>query len=411
MPRYLKVNIICILFFVFAVPASSELYQYKDENGITRLTDNKYSVPVEHRSQLEQFSEVEGISDEIEILPLENKVHPQTKIEKVIVPKTSKTISAKAEKNIIPPNIPPDADKKTASKSKKETTSPFQPIFSEKTVQEPDTKLSTRETHKSKKILIDKKTTPSQETAKALPEKDVKKNIEPDATPETVQKPVNKTESKRITKSAGTIPEKNLDPKPKTAQAEPKTVPQKIIPDIREKPAPKIKKAGTDDPDNTLAKKDANSVIVPHKTAQKKLTETEKPEFHSRQITPDEPNLITNSEQTEHTAETVTVSKVIEKESNEVDEKDASLDLTKLETTRKMLAEKKEALNKKYMSLMREKQEIENSVDEDDEKSVLEYNENVKKLNIKIKQYKKKKKILQAEIEKYNNTIRQSALN
>jgi len=60
---------------------------------------------------------------------------------------------------------------------------------------------------------------------------------------------------------------------------------------------------------------------------------------------------------------------------------------------------------------MKEKQEIENNVDEDDEKSVLTYNESVKKLNIKIKQYKKEKKALQAAIEKYNNSIKQSALN
>jgi predicted RNase H-like nuclease (RuvC/YqgF family) len=63
------------------------------------------------------------------------------------------------------------------------------------------------------------------------------------------------------------------------------------------------------------------------------------------------------------------------------------------------------------MALMKEKQEIEDSVNEDDEKSVLQYNENVKKLNLKIKQYKTEKKFLQAEIEKYNHAIKQSALN
>ncbi len=652
MPRYLKVNIIWILFLFFAVPASPELYQYKDENGITRLTDNVYSVPVEHRSELEQFSEFEGLSDELAILPIQNQplaqtknpTKNQTKTDKVIHPKTLKSISAKAEKNIINPAIPPDAKKKTASKSKKETGSPFQPIISEKTVQAPAAKLSSRKTHKSKKITIDKKTTPSQKTEEALsaknlkektkpdkpvnntpeikkeskllaektpkvlPEKNVKKTVKPEAgkkpvpetktveknqtekitakktapiqknktetkkdaqpknivadqktvtapktaqaepnkhikksaKPEAGKKPVpetktveknqtekitakktapilkNKTETKKdaqpknivadqktvtAPKTAQAEPRKNIkksakpeagkkpvpetktveknqtekitakktapiqknktetknivaDQKtvtaPKTAQAEPVSVPHEIKPEIREKPAleiqkekseqtktvatkqtdhkqeskastknvvsikktaPEINKAGTDQPDNTVAKKDSNFIIPALKADQKKPAETEKQEFHTRLITPDEPNSMKVSGQTKHVAETVTKSKVIEKGSNEVNEKDESLVLAKLESTRKVLSNKKEALNKKFLSLMKEKQEIETSVDEDDEKSVLKYNENVKKLNIKIKKYKKQKKILQAEIEKYNYSIKQSALN
>ena len=63
------------------------------------------------------------------------------------------------------------------------------------------------------------------------------------------------------------------------------------------------------------------------------------------------------------------------------------------------------------MALMEEKEKLEKSVDEDDEKSVREYNKNVKILNIKIKQYKNEKKELQAEIEAYNSLIRQSSAN
>ena len=91
--------------------------------------------------------------------------------------------------------------------------------------------------------------------------------------------------------------------------------------------------------------------------------------------------------------------------------KDERQQLAYLQTTRKTLADKKEALNREYMELMEEKEKLEKSVDEDDEKSVREYNKNVKILNIKIKQYKNEKKALQAEIETYNSLIRQSSAN
>ena len=93
------------------------------------------------------------------------------------------------------------------------------------------------------------------------------------------------------------------------------------------------------------------------------------------------------------------------------DEKDERLQLARLQTARKTLAEKKDALNQKFLELMEEKEKLESNVDEEDEKSVLEYNKSVKILNIKIKQYKKEKKNLQAEIETYNNLIRQSTAN
>ncbi len=79
MPRYLKINILCILFLALSFPASSELYQYIDENGIMRLTDTIYSVPVGQRAQLEQFDEFESLSTEITILPIPDKPVPQTK--------------------------------------------------------------------------------------------------------------------------------------------------------------------------------------------------------------------------------------------------------------------------------------------------------------------------------------------
>ena len=115
-----------------------------------------------------------------------------------------------------------------------------------------------------------------------------------------------------------------------------------------------------------------------------------------------------NSESTGNETVALTTAKAVETDGKEISEQDESVNLAYLQTTRKLLAEKKEALNKTYLNLMKEKQTLENSVNEDDEKSVLEYNKNVKNLNIKIKQYKNEKKLLQAEIEKYNRMIRQA---
>jgi len=673
MPRYLKVKIICILFLVFSVPASSELYQYKDENGIMRITDNIYSVPVDSRSKLEQFSEFEDLSDEFVILPIQSKSLPPTenltKTEKILYPKSPKEISAKTEKDI----INPETAKKTASESKQETTTPLQPIVSEKSIQKPDTSESLPEPYKSRKITIKKKK-PSQKAAQTKPKKSIKKKAETLATPKTIPEsqivekdqtqkstakkttPVSesKTEAKKVTpskdsadaqkastrpKTSQVKPEENIqkstgpdtrkpivshkiltktqkdvarlpgksvkkaaqpdvksktvpeikpetkivkkqqtekitakkftpDPDskikkttpPKTVTADPKTAPdtktakkepqkdiiksakpgtnkktgsetkkqeartpektpeiksvqktdtptvaikeiktksiiadtktaasqkkpellpkqsvkkdiqpdakKKIAPEtkiVKKEPAkkiaakkvtqklvsqtnppkttlskdvaagkktaapqktvkaepeielpkntPEIKKASTDNHDISLAKKDLTSLIIAHKTDLNKFAETEKSNVGNREITSKEPDLIKNSGQTEHASETVTTNKVIKNVTKELNEKDESLILAQLQTTRKLLAEKKEALNKKYLNLMEEKQELENSVDEDDEKSVLKYNENVKKLNIKIKHYKKMKKRLQAKIEEYNNTIKQSALN
>lgn len=657
MPRYLKINILCILFLALSFPAASELYQYIDENGIMRLTDTIYSVPVGQRAQLEQFDEFEDLSNEISILPIPDKPVPQTtdqtKVKKNITPKTAKEISAETEKNI----IHPDAEKKIVSESKEKTTDPFQPIFSEKPIEEPDAKVSPKQLHKSEKVTIrriDKKT-PSQTPALIeTPEKNIKKKTEPRKTPKadpesiivrkdqsqtTIAKkptpiPEIKTESKKMTpakdiadaekaitaskatqlkpeksiqKSAGpdtikpdviklkTIkpdttktdttkpvitkkpapktpkkvvqvpkeddsqktgieptkivkknPIQEIKPKTqikpdtqitkkepsekitsqksepipdsktkKTTQPKIETVDQKTATDakmakrepekninkstrpvtqetvtkeethteirkeiarltektteiesvqhtnspiavkkeiIAQKPeptpdsnlnkstppkivtadqktasnakatkkdpleieattVPQIKTTETDKPVSSQAEKDLDSLIAANKKDSKKLTETKKVESDTRETTSKESELFINAAQTEHAVTTVTESQVIETDNSKVTQKDESIVLAKLESTRKTLSNKKEALNKKFMALMKEKQEIEDNVDEDDEKSVLQYNENVKKLNFKIKQYKTEKKFLQAGIEKYNHAIKQSALN
>jgi len=712
MPRFLKIIIICVLFSITAVPAFSELYQYRDENGIMRLTDNKYSVPVDSRSKLEQFSEFEGISDELVIIPIQekslaptqNQSTSQVKTEKVILPKTSKEIPVKAEAQ--EDITRPEAGGKTVSASNQTTTDPFKPLTTKKTIQEPDTSASVSIPHKSKKITIKRtdkidrtdktdkkitsrkttpvtpeksipekpvsfseretavtKKTPSKEhadvhkspaktkTKQVTPEKDLKKSdpsdtqnpaiskkkiakhtektdkinstpkkgskavakkeikstlpekmakkaieperkstaapeikpdikekvftetkkseqteieivekksasdvkkvkqevkvpektaiikstqksittsavkkekklkkiiaekksipsskaqtelpkknvkketqtnlkkkkipeVKPETTPETNPKIVKKdpannitpqkyaiksdSETKKTPQPKIAIADQNPAPAVKTAKKE-ASVPRKTTeiksaqkagiatvvkketkvknivtdekaadsqkvntelakqmtkkatqPNIQTKAVPEIKKPGiekvdTDGPaDAPLAKKGSDSVIMAGKTDSNKLAVTKKTKPDIHLVPSKQQRLNQYNEQTSPSEKKVTQSPGIEADSNKVNQKDESIILAKLESTRRVLANKKKALNEKFSNLMKEKQEIENNVDEDDEKSVLTYNESVKKLNIKIKQYKKEKKALQAAIEKYNNSINQSALN
>jgi len=553
MPSYMKTNIICILFLVFTVPASSELYQYKDENGIMRLTDTIYSVPTDSRSQLEQFSEFEGLSDELVILPIqikplpqaenltENQTETQTNTEKVLYPKTEKEISVKAEAP--KGNHPQTTVKKTALESKQKATDAFQARYSKKPIQEPDTIESPREPYKSKKITIDRiyKKEISQKTAQAMPQKEIKEKTEPITTPKTIiaSNIVKKEQAEKITQpkvspEPDSITQKTVQPKIVTAAKTKKTKPQKDIkktakPEVRKETVPEIKKeiaripekqdqlktvqtpdtsaiakkeieikkiidkkatalekiqkrlsekiitkkaqadaknkkiseTGTK-PEIKIAKKNQteelptqkptpkpdwnpsktvqpkigtteNNIIsaikksstkniisgkkadpgtdIANKVNSDKLDETKKAGHYTRKISPKVPDLIKDSDKIKFTKKTVTTNRAIKTDSSKINQKDESIILAKLESNRKLLSNKKKALNKKFMSLMKEKQEIENSVDEDDEKSVQKYNENVKKLNLKIKLYKKEKKFLQAEIERYNDAIKQSAFN
>jgi len=240
MPRYFKMIITGVLFFATAVPAGSELYQYKDQNGITRLTDNIYSVPVEYRSQLEAYSEIESLSGKMEIQPLEKKIPRQAATEKAIVPKTDKPMPATAEKESIPPAASPVVASETPLVKKPRTapavvTTPAQapaPDAQAKAAQTPDGKpvaepegkpdgqpdieaAAEFPSHKSQKIAINRKadktidkkpavpdSDPEKPTAKALPEKTESKpkvSSKPVKEPGTVKKEPRKTSIPKLT--------------------------------------------------------------------------------------------------------------------------------------------------------------------------------------------------------------------
>ncbi len=81
-------------------------------------------------------------------------------------------------------------------------------------------------------------------------------------------------------------------------------------------------------------------------------------------------------------------------------------DIDKLTSERKILLDKKEALNKKFETLAAEKKELENTKgDMKDEASVARYNDSIRAMNEKIKQYKAEEKRFKAEIERYNKLI------
>jgi len=251
MPRYLKINIICLLFLVFTVPASSELYQYVDENGIMRLTDNIYSVPVDSRAQLEQFSEFEGISDELAILPIQDKpvsqVEKHPKPEKTASPKTSKEITpvaAEAQKRI----LPPDTEKKIASESKEKASDLRQPIVSDKTIPESEIGTSHPELYKSNKITVirsDRKETSQKKAVK--PVKSTKKDLQPKiiskdqvqtiTAEKSVQMPKSKSKTENLMQSQDHADSNNTPIAAKSSEITPdKDIPKKAVPVTTAKP-------------------------------------------------------------------------------------------------------------------------------------------------------------------------------
>ena len=106
MPEYFKAMIAGLVFLIAAGPATAELFQYKDQNGITRLTDNIYSVPVAFRSQLEAYSEIEELPQDMDIQLLEKMVPQPPRPKKARPPKTHKAQTEKPEPDIISPAIP-----------------------------------------------------------------------------------------------------------------------------------------------------------------------------------------------------------------------------------------------------------------------------------------------------------------
>jgi len=544
MPRYFKMIITGVLFFAAAVPAGSELYQYKDQNGITRLTDNIYSVPVQYRSQLEMYSEIESLSGKMEIQPLEKKIPRQTAAEKEIVSKADESLPAAAEKESIPPAAPPIVASETPLVKKPRTAPPLvtkpaqapAPDAQTKIAQDPDGRPAAEPegkpdgqpdiepaaeitSHKSQKVTINRKTdktihkkpavpetAPEKPTAKALPEKTESKpkvSSKSVKEPGTVKKELRKTSISKLTpdqtadnhradnsKKDEVIPAKTTDivkksvptnkkhlaetakhiqkkdtptkvapekvapekvtpviekktitetkkselkhPEPKaeikTGQKKIKTdasqklsnptdeINNKVKPDIKKAPAPEIKKIAESVPLPTAV---PEQTILSEKsdiqTAARTKTETEIFVTDTRPISLISPAPAEETgKKTDYTAEPESGAQTREMETRGreiITEEDENLKLAHLQTTRKSLAERKDALNKKFLRLMAEKQALEENVNEDDEKSVLEYNKKVKRLNIKIKQYKNEKKRLQAKIEEYNETIRQSTAN
>ena len=82
-----------------------------------------------------------------------------------------------------------------------------------------------------------------------------------------------------------------------------------------------------------------------------------------------------------------------------------SIALLQLREKRNTLINKKDALNKKLADLIKEKQKIENSRKTTGDINIEEYNQKVKGLNERIKQYKKDDEALRGEIETFNESI------
>ncbi len=83
-----------------------------------------------------------------------------------------------------------------------------------------------------------------------------------------------------------------------------------------------------------------------------------------------------------------------------------------LQQKREALVQKKEKLNSAYKSLAEEKKQLEARREElSGDEEIEEYNTRVNELNRKIKQYRKEEEALKAEINKYNQQIREKQKN
>lgn len=56
----LKKIFLSVLFLLMAMPASGEYYQYKDQNGNVRFTDDLYKVPADQRSAMKTYESVQN---------------------------------------------------------------------------------------------------------------------------------------------------------------------------------------------------------------------------------------------------------------------------------------------------------------------------------------------------------------
>ena len=509
MPEYFKAMIAGLVFLIAAGPATAELFQYKDQNGITRLTDNIYSVPVAFRSQLEAFSEIEEIAEKMEIQPLEKKSSPPRTKEKTFIPKLDKTHNIDDEPEIVLPagsqkikaevaskispekrkDLPdtPKAEHK-ASEAKKESPSTAETsILAKETDTIPDIRSTITKTdvpeertseqevkprgtghNVSQSVIIDKGLrSPKPEipagAAENPPPLAISEPEIPARVTEESETVIQKAPDAERPEHAAAAPEKTAKTKPqkpspstpldvKKAQGRsikaemqekaqlttktdfhpPENRPKTIDKTVKSAEKKKIINAETARPDTvTPASPPAATTTAPKpddvadKTATWQKKATIKAEIRETPAGIKMSGNRTTAEQSspgdqQGTPVSVTAglssAPVVQQTAGRIDpessvEKNEDMQLAYLQTTRKTLADKKEALNREYMELMEEKEKLEKSVDEDDEKSVREYNKNVKILNIKIKQYKNEKKALQAEIETYNSLIRQSSAN
>ena len=517
MPEYFKAMIAGLVFLIAAGPATAELFQYKDQNGITRLTDNIYSVPVAFRSQLEAYSEIEELPQDMDIQPLEKMVPQPPLQKKARPPKTHKAQTEKPEPDIISPAIPekskaaivpamvpertesesekPEMQKKAPSpspslaKSAHDTGPKTPPANTAKTIApekitpqpaikskiKPEIKNGRPALYTSKIITIAKDAPPPEAETSTMPSQNMNEQTipEPEMTPDPMDRPepvkkkaldteLSKHPDVKSKKTTVTEPQKPADswtsdtdkktdrvqkPAAEKAIIADKTAsrPAETLPAIIIKTVEAVKETNTIKPETSRRDileptalpdgpsagiKPANeqvkaaTALTEDKTKEKPKSKIQKAPAENRLPEPDtrlassyEPEISFTSDAAGRAAEPQAQSAAANNEPEDspepanFDEKDEDQQLAYLQTTRNILGEKKEELNQKYMALMEEKEKLEKSVDEDDEKSVREYNKNVKILNIKIKQYKNEKKELQAEIEAYNSLIRQSSAN
>ena len=52
-----------LVFLIFPVAVSAEIYKYRDQNGVLRFTDNLTEVPIDQRENIQQYQEIKTVPD------------------------------------------------------------------------------------------------------------------------------------------------------------------------------------------------------------------------------------------------------------------------------------------------------------------------------------------------------------
>jgi hypothetical protein len=350
-----------ILAILYCTPAGAVLYKYTDSKGIVHITDKIATIPAKYKPQI--------VKDE-------------------------KASGGKAQKSAAPAS-------KLSPSDQPEPSSEFQPApVATQEVEKPVVSEFSLTTPQGKDVVE----APVVSTEFQAPEKP----------PETQPAPVavKEPETPAASEFSAPVAQEKTEPETpvvstefKTPEKPPETQPAPVA--VKEPETPALKpsiSAKTSETVETGYIGGADESIEQASIAPSRQSIQSKPEIPVK--TPPAAQPETPAEKPSLRPEQTGAALPVETSS----QRSKDMDLAKLIERRTILADKKEALNKEFDTLMKERQRLDAGKNNlKDPASIDQYNQDVKELNEKIKRYKEKERALKEEIEHYNEAIERSS--